>query len=62
MNARSETALISGSSLGLTAVFQLENSVGFLARREEVIDLVPMTPVPHHGYVWRRVFLRAKGR
>ncbi len=55
-------ALVNGSSSGLAALFQLENSVGFLARREEVIDLVPMTPLPRHGYVWRRVFLRAKGR
>ncbi|MBI4677883.1 MAG: hypothetical protein HY748_09905 [Elusimicrobia bacterium] len=51
---------INGSSAGLAAVFHLENSVGFLANRQRVIHLVPISPDANAGYVWRRVFLRAR--
>ncbi|MBI5211001.1 MAG: hypothetical protein HY927_13610 [Elusimicrobia bacterium] len=53
-------AAINGSSAGLAAIFNMENTAGFLDNRQRVIHLVPISQAPNMGYVWRRVFLRAR--
>ena len=53
-------AVINGSSAGLTALFHLENTVGMLSLRQRTIHLVPIASDTTAGYVWRRVFLRAR--
>jgi hypothetical protein len=53
-------AMINGSSAGLAAVFHLENTVGILSSRQRIIHLLPIASDANSGYVWRRVFLRAR--
>lgn len=50
--------LLKGSSAGLAAVIHLDTTVGFLADRQQVIDLTPLKPENREGYVWKQVFLR----
>ena len=51
-------AALSGSSVGLAAVMRLDTTVGFLADREETVDVAPIVRVGSDGYVWRRIFHR----
>ncbi|MBI5625156.1 MAG: hypothetical protein HY924_15370 [Elusimicrobia bacterium] len=53
-------AVINGSSAGLSAVFQMESTVGMLTSRQRIIHLVPITQEANSGYVWKRIFLRAR--
>ena len=54
---KSEAAL-SGSSLGLATLMRLDTAACFLQDREETIDMAPLAPVSHSGYVWRKVYHR----
>lgn len=51
-------SLVKGSSAGLAAVIHVDTTVGFLADRQQVIDLAPLAPEKSQGYVWKRVFLK----
>lgn len=53
--------LLQGSGAGLAAISLLQTSVSFLLSRDQVISLLPMAPSPNPGYIWRKVFLKAKG-
>ena len=46
----------------MDAIIRVDTTVGFLSDREQVIDLSPSRPSEPSGYVWKRVFLRAKSR
>ena len=53
---------LSGSSSHLAAMAMVDTSVSFLLARQQVISLMPLSPAPNPGYVWRRVFLKGKHR
>jgi hypothetical protein len=55
------TAWLRGSGFGLAAVINADTKIGFLSERQEGIDLAPAGPAQEPAYVWKRVFLRAKG-
>ena len=43
-------------------LIHVDTTVGFLAQRQQFIDLCPSKASEPSGYVWRRVFLRGKRR
>ena len=55
-------AMLRGSGAGVASIIRLNTTVGFLAHRQEVIDLSPSKESEPSGYIWRRVFLRGKRR
>ena len=55
-------AVLRGSGAGLAAIIQVNTTVGFLAHRQQGIDLSLSKTSDPSGYVWRRVFLRGKRR
>lgn len=53
--------MLRGSGPGLAAIIQVDTTVGFLIDRQQVIDLAPIFPASKTGYVWKRIFLKARG-
>ncbi len=53
--------MVRGSGAGLAAVIQIDTTIGFLADRQQVIDLTRVSPAASASFVWKRVFLRGKG-
>jgi len=51
-----------GSSAALAALAQLDTTVSFLVDRRETVDLTPAGRHSVSAYVWRRVFLKGRGR
>ena len=53
---------VGGSSAALAALAKLDTTVGFLAERQEALDLAPAGRRAGAAYVWRRVFLKGRKR
>ena len=51
-------AMLRGSGAGLAAIINVDTQVGFLADRQQAIDLSPVAQ--KGGYVWKRIFLKGK--
>lgn len=56
------TSFLSGSSLAMAAFAKLDTTVSFLLDRRQFVAVSPVGKVNSPGYVWRRVFLKGRGR
>jgi len=55
-------AFVGGSSAAVAALTKLDTAVAFLADRREGVSLAPAGRQAGLAYVWRRVFLKGRGR
>jgi hypothetical protein len=55
-------SFVGGSSAALAALAKLDTTVAFLVDRREAVSLAPTGRLAGSAYVWRRVFLRGRGR
>lgn len=56
------SAFVGGTGADVTGPSKFDASVAFLVDRRECVDLAPTGRQAGLAYVWRRVFLKGRGR